>query len=264
MKMQNNSNTLNIKGTDKVRISLTDFNDEFTQIFIEENANVTIDFVNFKDLINVDIIQGNNSNCAVRFLLENNKKDVKMHALLNNNSNLEVFFADYTHGDTSVQSNVELLGEHAKTNFEFTTLGKNSEKKKYDISFDHKSNNTYSNFECFGVAMDESFLKINGISHIEKDMTKSETHQKVKVILFDETSRAIANPILKIDCDDIIASHACAIGSLNSNHIFYLLSRGLTIEEARKLITTGYLLPIKEKFDDEEKDKIIQYVEGDF
>ena len=112
--------------------------------------------------------------------------------------------------------------------------------------------------------MDDSFIKINGVSHIKENAIKSEAHQKVKCLLFDEKSRAIANPILKIDCDDIIASHACAIGSLNNDHIFYLLSRGLSLEEARRLIIMGYLLPIKDYFDEEDKNKIVNYVEGDF
>lgn len=261
--MENSKNLITINDISKTRISLADFDDEI-KLILSPSSNSIIDFLDFKSEQKIAIEAKENSTCTIRFLLERSKKTLDLQAFLNQNANLNIYFADYTHGDTVVNSNFSIEGEEAKAEVNFTSLGQENEKKKYDISFDHKAKNTYSNFECFGVAMGSSFLKINGVTHIEKDMTKCEAHQKAKVILFDETSRAIANPILKIDCDDIIASHACAIGSLNSNHIFYLLSRGLSLTEARKLITTGYLLPIKDKFDDEEKNKIISYVEGDF
>lgn len=261
--MENNKNLISIDEFSKAKISLASFDDEI-KVILKPSSNSIIDFLDLKTNQNIIIEANENSTCTIRFLIENDKKTLNLQAFLKQNSHLNIYFADYTHGDTNVNSNIAIEGKDAKTEVFFTALGQGEEKKKYDISFDHKAKNTYSNFECFGVAMHSSFLKINGVTHIEKDMSKCEAHQKAKIILFDETSRAIANPILKIDCEDIIASHACAIGSLNGSHIFYLLSRGLSLKEARKLITTGYLLPIKDKFDDEEKNKIISYVEGDF
>ncbi len=261
--MENNKNLITINDTSKAKISLADFDDDL-KIVLNSSSNSIIDILDLKNEQNIVIEANENSTCTIRFLFENSKKNLNLQAFLKQNAHFNVYFADYSLGDTSVNSKISIDGEEAKTEVFFTALGQGEEKKKYDISFEHKAKNTYSNFECFGVAMNSSFLKINGVTHIEKDMAKCEAHQKAKIILFDETSRAIANPILKIDCEDIIASHACAIGSLNNNHIFYLLSRGLSLKEARKLITTGYLLPIKEKFDEEEKNKIISYVEGDF
>ena len=106
--------------------------------------------------------------------------------------------------------------------------------------------------------------KVEGISHIEKGAIKSKASQKIKSILFDKTSEAIANPILKIDCDDIEASHACAIGSLNDDHLFYLLSRGIALEDAKKLITYGYLNPIVNYFLDEEKEELENLIKKEF
>lgn len=257
------NNLVLIENNTEARISLADFSDEI-KLVINENSTSIIDLVNLKSSQKISIESKNNSNAVLRFLIENDEKTLDLQAFLSKNASLDVYFADYSHGNSTIKSKIILSDEHAKTDVHFTSLTEKEEKKSYDISFEHHAKNTKSNFECFGVAMDSSFLKINGSTHIQKDMNKCEAHQKAKVILFDETSRAIANPILKIDCDDIIASHACAIGSLNSNHIFYLLSRGLSLEDARKLITTGYLLPIREKFADEEKDKITKYVEGDF
>lgn len=258
-----NNNLVVIKNNDEARISLAGFGDEI-KLVIEPNSYSIIDLIDLKNTQKLVVEANSNSRCILRFLIENDEKTLDLQAFLDEKASLDVYFADYSHGNSKVNSNIKLNGSEAKTEVHFTSLTEKEEKKTYDISFEHLAKNTKSNFECFGVSMNSSFLKINGVTHIAKDMSKCEAHQKAKVILFDETSRAIANPILKIDCEDIIASHACAIGSLNSNHIFYLLSRGLSLEDARKLITTGYLLPIKDKFGEEERNKIVSYVEGDF
>ena len=71
-------------------------------------------------------------------------------------------------------------------------------------------------------------------------------------MVFDEASNAIAKPILKIDENDIEASHAAVVGKINDEHLFYLTSRGISEADAKQLITLGYLKPILAGFNDEE------------
>ena len=71
-------------------------------------------------------------------------------------------------------------------------------------------------------------------------------------MVFDKLSNGIAKPILKIDENDIEASHAAVVGKINDEHLFYLTSRGLTESAAKELITFGYLKPIMNGFVDEE------------
>ena len=71
-------------------------------------------------------------------------------------------------------------------------------------------------------------------------------------MVFDEKSTGIAKPILKIDENSIEASHAAVVGKINDEHLFYLVSRGLSEAEAKELITLGYLKPILKGFQDEE------------
>lgn len=231
---------------------------------IKKGVITSINLKGFKDKTSLTFNLEKDAICDLKFLLENDKKDIDLQGNLYFNACFNVFFADYANDNLFLKSMINLKEENSKTNVNFTSLGKANNLKKFDISFNHLVPKTTSNFEGYAVSMKDSFIKINGVSHIVKDAISSEAHQKVKCLLFDEKSRAIANPVLKIDCDDIIASHACAIGSLNNDHIFYLLSRGLSLEEARRLIITGYLLPIKQHFNDDDKKKITEYVEGDF
>jgi Fe-S cluster assembly protein SufD len=71
-------------------------------------------------------------------------------------------------------------------------------------------------------------------------------------MVFDRYSNAIAKPILKIDENEIEASHAATVGKISDDELFYLTSRGLSEETAKELITLGYLKPILKGFQDEE------------
>ncbi len=227
----------------------------------EQEINVKKDEVISLDLIDItgaslNLFLQKNSVCNLRIFYENAKNDLVLHANLVENATLNIYFADFSSGDSTLSSNVILLGDEAKSTFKFSSLVTKNDTKKYSISFSHIGEKTESNLEGYSVNCDTSKLKVEGISHIEKDSIKSKASQKIKAILFDETSSAIANPILKIDCDDIEASHACAIGSLNDEHLFYLLSRGIALEDAKKLITFGYLNPIVNYFDGKTKEEL--------
>ena len=74
---------------------------------------------------------------------------------------------------------------------------------------------------------------------------------QIKIIVFDEEASGVASPILKIDENDVKASHGAVVGQLNNDHMFYLMSRGLTQDEARMIITLGYLKPVSAQFNEE-------------
>ena len=57
-------------------------------------------------------------------------------------------------------------------------------------------------------------------------------------------ARGDANPILLIDEDDVKAGHAASVGQVNAEQVHYLMSRGITKEEAQRLIIYGFLAPV--------------------
>jgi len=59
----------------------------------------------------------------------------------------------------------------------------------------------------------------------------------------DDESNITANPILLIDEFDCFANHGAAIGKINDEDLFYLMSRGLTKNEAFTLMLQGMIKP---------------------
>lgn len=232
-------------------------------INVKKNVNITIDLLINEDTNLLTFFVQKYAKAMLRIFYKNSSEKLEILANLDEFSSFDAVFADFSRKNTSIKSNVILYGDGANSSFKFATLAKENSIKKYNISFDHIGNKTSSNLEGYLVCENEAFVSINGISHIEKNSIKSKANQKIKGILFDEKSKATANPILKIDCDDIEASHACSIGNLNENHIFYLMSRGISEDEARKLIVEGYLNPISAYFDEQNASEISEKIKGE-
>ena len=59
--------------------------------------------------------------------------------------------------------------------------------------------------------------------------------------MLDQTSRAIAEPELEIEANEVKASHAASIGQLDYEQMLYLTSKGLNITQATDQIVNGWL-----------------------
>lgn len=174
-------------------------------------------------------------------------------------------FADFSPLNTSFKLEINLLEEGAKAEWHLGTMSSNKSKKEFLVDVLHKANNTEALVSNYGIARDQSRLIFKGTSSIDKGSIKSNTRQEAKIIVFDEGVIALASPALKIDENDVIASHAAVVGRLDDRHLFYLSSRGLSKEVAKRLIAMGYLNPIKDYFDDQKiKDTIAESIEGGF
>ena len=102
-----------------------------------------------------------------------------------------------------------------------------------------------------------------GIGKINKNMKRSIARQSNKGIVLGINSRLDANPLLLIDEFDVIASHGAAIGKMDDEQLYYLMSRGLTLKNAERLIISGFLSPVLKKLStDELKEDFVLTVEN--
>ena len=132
----------------------------------------------------------------------------------------------------------------------------------FDVSIVHNTSKTIGISDNYGVTKGEGSLTFSGISHIKNGSKFSKTRQNAKIIVFDKLSNAKAQPILKIDENEVEASHGASVGTVNEDQIFYLTSRGIKEDMARQLVTLGYLKPILDGFSDEEiKEEISTLIE---
>lgn len=248
---------------DTFYISINSSNEENYSILTlkdiaSENIEITCnEYVKIKILINefenknIKFILKNNAFLKLNFLSLTQNACGKYLFDLEESSNAFVAMADLVKGNVDFNATFNLLGDNANSKWHLASLGADNDKKVFNINFNHVAKNTTGVMSNYGVVEDESMMHFKGVSHIKNGSIKSKTHQSAKIMVFDPKCHAKANPILKIDENDIEASHAAIVGKVNDEHMFYLCSRGISENDAKQLITLGYLKPITNYFEDE-------------
>jgi len=116
-----------------------------------------------------------------------------------------------------------------------------------NIVMDHRNRGTYGRVLVKGTAINGARVKVNGLVKIEKDASKTDSYLTMKMLILDEKSMATVEPRLEIENNDVKASHSATVGKIDDEQLFYLISRGISLEEARKLIINGFLEEIKKE-----------------
>ena len=227
---------ITLKNKEERVIELTDFSD--VNLCLESNSKLILKLANFRD-----------------------NSDIKISGKIKKDAYLSVIFADFSEGTSKVLSKINLTEEGATADWTLATLANKKDNKVFDCSFIHEVGKTTSNMSNYGVARDESKIVFSGVSHITNGAKASNAKQNAKIIVFDKDAQGVASPILKIDENDVQASHGAIVGQLNSDHMFYLMSRGLSHDEARMIITYGYLKPVSKEFSKETQSLIEKVLE---
>jgi Fe-S cluster assembly protein SufD len=154
----------------------------------------------------------------------------------------EINLTEINMTQTDEKMNVKLNEEYASFNGRVLSFSNNV---KSTITFyaDHQSKKTFSNIENVGVALNCGDLLFDVTGKIEKGMNASKASQLSRGVIMDNDSNITANPILLIDEYDCFANHGAAIGKINDEDLFYLMSRGLSKNEAFILMLQGIIRP---------------------
>lgn len=73
------------------------------------------------------------------------------------------------------------------------------------------------------------------------DAQKTEAHQTNRNILLSRTAKMQTKPQLEIYADDVKCSHGATTGQLDSNALFYMQQRGISLSSARRLLLAAFL-----------------------
>lgn len=105
---------------------------------------------------------------------------------------------------------------------------------------DNVQPNCYSNELYKGVLDEHATGVFNGKIFVRQDAQKTNAYQSNKNILLSDTANINTKPQLEIFADDVKCSHGCTIGSIDTEAMFYLKSRGITEKNARSLLMHAF------------------------
>ena len=94
------------------------------------------------------------------------------------------------------------------------------------------------------VLADKATAVFKGKIFVQKDAQKTDSKQTSKSLLLSETAVMNSQPALEIYADDVKCTHGSTIGPVDENALFYLVSRGLSAQQARHLMTYAFAADI--------------------
>jgi Fe-S cluster assembly protein SufD len=94
------------------------------------------------------------------------------------------------------------------------------------------------------VLADKATGVFKGKIFVQKDAQKTDSKQTSKSLLLSDTAFMNSQPALEIYADDVKCTHGSTIGPVDPNAVFYLISRGLSLAQARHLMTYAFAADI--------------------
>lgn len=111
----------------------------------------------------------------------------------------------------------------------------------------HNVPNTSNNILARGVMKDNSSSVHHGLIRIEKPAFKTASFLESHSLLLSEGASSNPIPSLIIENNDVRATHAASVGQIDEDKMFYLTSRGISREDAERLIVEGFFDPVLRK-----------------
>ena len=126
----------------------------------------------------------------------------------------------------------------------------------------HNEENCKSYQLIKSVLSDDSKGVYQGKIFVDPKAQKTDGYQLSRALLLNENVEFNAKPELEIYADDVKCSHGSTSGNMDENSIFYLMSRGLSYSDSKKLLTNGFLNEVIEKITNENIKNFVKKITG--
>jgi Fe-S cluster assembly protein SufD len=99
-----------------------------------------------------------------------------------------------------------------------------------------------------GVLDDRAHGVFQGLVRVAPKAIGTDARQKNQVLLLSDRAVADSKPELEILADDVKCAHGATVGDLDTDGLFYLMARGLSEAEARRLLIGGFIADVIDRF----------------
>ncbi len=209
-----------------------------------KNINIEYDFV-LNESSSLELFTNFNTR-------KNNDLDLNMNFNLSENARLKLMNALIYSGNLKLSTSVNLQGKKSACKIEVLNIGNKNNIFTIDQFVRHLNKSTISNINNSLISNQMSKLNYSVSGFIAKGNEMSKAHQNNKGIMLSDKCEIEVEPKLFIDEYNVEASHGAAIGQMDEMQLYYLLSRGLTEQEARSLIIFGYTNPFLSMIEDKD------------
>ncbi len=133
-----------------------------------------------------------------------------------------------------------LKGDNSKMEFTGVTFAGAGQNLDTGAKVVHIGKNTSSFMNTRSISKSGGISTFRSSVVVEKSAKKAKSSVSCQSLMLDSESRSDTIPAMDIRTKDAAVGHEAKIGSISGDAIFYLMSRGMTEEDARALIVSGF------------------------
>lgn len=137
-----------------------------------------------------------------------------------------------------------LKGEGARSEFTGITFAGKGQHLDTGTKVVHAAPHTYSTINTKSISKDGGICIYRGGVTVSPNAHGCRSSVSCESLMLDKISRSDTVPAMDIRNDDVDIGHEARIGRISEDSIFYLMSRGLSEEDARALIVRGFAEPV--------------------
>ena len=140
-----------------------------------------------------------------------------------------------------------LKGEGARCEFTGVTFASTGQVLDTGSKVVHAAPNTTSNVVSKSISKSGGHALYRGLLKVNPNAYGSKSTVTCESLMLDNESRSDTIPVIDIQNDDVDLGHEASIGRISDEAIFYLMSRGISEEEAKAMIVRGFVEPISKE-----------------
>jgi Fe-S cluster assembly protein SufB len=108
----------------------------------------------------------------------------------------------------------------------------------------HVSPHTSSKITSKSISKGGGRASYRGLLKVHKGAEDVRSNVVCDALLLDENSRSDTYPYIEIDEEDVTIGHEASVSKVGEEQLFYLMSRGLSAEEATTMVVSGFIEPL--------------------
>ncbi len=140
-----------------------------------------------------------------------------------------------------------LNGEGARTEYTGITFAGAGQDLDTGFKVVHNAPNTSSVVNSRSISKNGGACTYRALVRIAEQAKGSKCSVSCESLMLDEISRSDTIPVNDVETDDVEFSHEAKIGKISDKEIFYLMSRGLSEEDAKAMIVRGFAYPVSKE-----------------
>ncbi|MEN8242630.1 MAG: SufD family Fe-S cluster assembly protein, partial [Chloroflexota bacterium] len=108
----------------------------------------------------------------------------------------------------------------------------------------HVAPNTSSKITSKSISKSDGRASYRGLLKVHAQAENSKSNVVCDALLLDESSRSDTYPYIEIDAKNVDIGHEASVSKVGEEQLFYLMSRGLSEEQAATMVVSGFIEPL--------------------